>query len=380
MCIVRILHLITGLNNGGAEAVLFRLCTVPQDGFEHFVVSMIDLGVYGNRMLQAGIQVFTLQMKRGRISAKGILAFHSVLRLVHPDVIQTWMYHADLFGGVVAKITGSTPVVWGIHNSSLDKTNTSLRTRLVARCCAVISPIIPNAIVSCSETAACIHQTLGYVKTKICVVPNGYDLSQFIPDNGLRQRVRTEFNINQQEKLIGMVARWDPQKDHGNLFSALARLCNRNIKFTCLLTGPGMSSSNIELSAAILKYNLSSYIRLTGPRQDIPAIMNALDLHVLSSSYGEAFPNVVAEAMACGTPCVVTRVGDTSLIVGETGWLVPPRDSDALAHALQQALIASNDSNSWPKRQTECRNRIEERFRLDQMVRSYQRTWESVVK
>jgi len=376
---MRILHLITGLNNGGAEAVLFRLCTAPREGFEHFIVSMMDMGVYGDRMLQAGNPVFTLQMKRGRVSLNGIRTFCSIVRKVQPDVIQTWMYHADLFGGLIAKITGAVPVVWGIRNSSLNNTKTSMLTRLVARTCGFVSSFIPSAIVSCSEDASRIHQELGYVLEKLCIIPNGYDLVQFSPNPELSQRIRTEFDVNPQEKLIGMVARWDPQKDHDNLFSALARLRDENILFTCLLAGDGMTCSNAELHQLIVKYNLVDHIRLAGPRQDIPAIMNALDLHVLSSAYGEAFPNVVAEAMACGTPCIVTQVGDAPLIVGDTGWLVPPGVSSELAIALRQALVSSINSNNWQKRKTQCRNRIEENYRLDRMIHSYHRIWKSVI-
>jgi glycosyltransferase involved in cell wall biosynthesis len=202
------------------------------------------------------------------------------------------------------------------------------------------------------------------------VIANGYDLSVFRPDNVARERVRTELGISAEQPVIGFVARFDPQKDHKNLLSALALLKTQGVAPVCLLVGTGMEQANAQLSMQIAHFDLSASIRLLGRRNDIPAVMNALDLHVMSSAFGEAFPNVLSEAMACETPCVTTDVGDAAVIVGETGWIVPPRDSGALADALTRALSISSAERR--ARGQAARVRVQTHYSLGLMVERYQ--------
>ena len=172
-----------------------------------------------------------------------------------------------------------------------------------------------------------------------------------------------------------MVGRWDPQKDHANLIAALSQLDSRNVPdWRCVLIGPNMTNANVSLVALLDQCNVHDHFLLLGSRSDIPAVMNALDLHVLSS-VGEAFPNVVAEAMECGTPCVVTDVGDAGLIVGPTGWVVPHSDSAAFAGAVQEATVELANTAKWGNRKLACRSRIRDNFSLERMLISYRRVW-----
>ena len=143
---------------------------------------------------------------------------------------------------------------------------------------------------------------------------------------------------NKKIPLLGSVARFHPQKDHKNLFQALNLLKINKIFFKCVLVGHKINAKNKLLIKMIKKFNLSKEVILLGPKRNINQIMNVIDIHILASEYGEAFPNVVAEAMACGTPCVVTDVGDSSLIVGKTGWIVRPSDSKGLAYSIKKQL------------------------------------------
>ncbi|MBX6393566.1 MAG: glycosyltransferase [Burkholderiales bacterium] len=177
--------------------------------------------------------------------------------------------------------------------------------------------------------------------------------------------------------LLGMVARFDPQKDHANLIDALGRLHRGGHRFTAVFVGSGMTPENRAITDQLDAAGLRDTVHLLGPRADIPAVMSALDVHVLSSA-GEAFPNVLAEAMACGTPCVTTDVGDAAVIVGETGWVTSPKDSAALAEALQQALQAWTGRPAWAQRQAACRARIAEHFSIEAMVDRYRAVWAEV--
>jgi glycosyltransferase involved in cell wall biosynthesis len=373
---VKILHVITHLGQGGAEAVLFRLISASPSDLEHVVISMRGDGYFGAHLRARGIQLHTLDMPRGRLTINGVLKLRWLIKSMRPDVVQTWMYHADLVGGIVARLVGVRSVVWGIRQSNLDSDKSSFSSRVIARTCALMSNRIPGAIASCSKQAARVHQAIGYQADKFTVIPNGYDLSRFAPDVDSRARVRSEWGISADQILLGMVARWDPQKDHDNLLHALAALKNYGAKFNCALVGTGMDLDNGILVGKIDRLGLRDQIILVGPRDDIPAVMNALDLHVLSSA-GEAFPNTVAEAMACGTPCVVTDVGDAALIVGTTGWVVPPQNAAALAQGIQKALTAL-DGEAHKVIGHNCRMRIEENFGLEKMAAAYKRMWERI--
>lgn len=323
----------------------------------------------------AGVGVKCLDMPRGRVTFKGLIALWCILRESRPDVVQTWMYHADLIGGVISRLAGVRRILWGIRNSNLDPETSASSTVLVARVCAFLSRFVPSKIVSCSQQAAIVHQALGYARKKFVIIPNGYPLDHFKPDSIIRKRLRAEWGLESSTKLIGMVARFDPQKDHANLLMALRSLKARDVSFRCVLVGSGMTADNPILQDWITAQDLAEDILLLGRRDDISAVMNALDLHVLSSSYGEAFPNVLAEAMACGTPCITTDIGDAAMIVGETGWVVRHGDPDVLAQSLEVALAEMGDAQRWQRRAEAARARITECFTLEHMVASYQKAW-----
>ncbi|MCD6732481.1 MAG: glycosyltransferase [Burkholderiaceae bacterium] len=372
---MRVVHIITGLDSGGAEAVLHRLCCADTAD-AHTVISLVDDGVFGQPLRDAGITVHCLGMPRSRVTVDGLRRLWRLLRTVRADVVQTWMYHADLLGGVVARLAGLRRIYWGIRNSDLERGASRLSTIGVARLCALLSRHIPHRIVCCAQRAAAIHAAMGYDASKVVVIPNGYDLGLFKPDAGARGLLREEWRIPDGTCLLGMVGRFDAQKDHCSLLRALELIHRRGIDFRCVLVGTGMSPDNPTLAGWIEAGNLGGRVHLLGRRKDIPAVMNALDVHILSSRFGEAFPNVLAEAMACGTPCVTTDVGDAAEIVGDTGWVVKPDCPEDLATALGEAIAGVSSRSEWHGRQVTCRARVEERYSIDRMVAAYRETWQ----
>lgn len=376
---MRILHIITGLDDGGAEAVLFRLCRHDHSN-QHTVISLIDEGKYGPLLREQGVVVHCLGMARGRVSPGALLRLWGLVRHHCPEVVQTWMYHANLLGGVVSRCAGVRRVCWGIHHSNLEPGSSKRATITVAKLCAKLSRWVPDRIVCCAQVAAEVHRALGYAPSKFVTIPNGYDLAQFKPEYRCGLRLRAEWGIAPATPLLGMVGRFDPHKDHENLVEALALLRQQGIDYRCVLVGTGLVGGNDELAGWLRRHDVLDRVLLVGRRDDIPAVMNALDLHVLSS-HGEAFPNVLAEAMACGTPCVTTDVGDAATIVGETGWVVTPRNPHALASAIEQALSTRLDSRQWQLRRRAARERVADNFSIERMVGAYRQVWqEAVVK
>jgi len=315
-----------------------------------------------------------LGMKPNQPSLIAFIRLINLLRRKKPDVVQTWMPHADLLGGIAARLAGVTSVVWGIRHTSLDQRLSKKTTIWIVKLLAKLSWRLPSRIAVCSKRAVDLHQAIGYDRSKMRFIPNGFNLEAYASQAEAALDLRSEWKVRPTTALIGTVGRYDPQKDHANLLQAVSILRDRNIFLRCVLVGSSLDSNNSELVSHINKLNLDEIILLLGGRTDIPAVMSALDIHVLPSAYGEAFPNVVAEAMACETPCVVTDVGDAAFIVGGTGWTVPPRDAEALANAIEKALDESR-KDQWLQHCHSARQRIQTHFGIERMISSYHKLW-----
>jgi len=375
---LRILHVITGLGRGGAEAVLSRVVAATQADFRHVVVALRDRGHYAPILEAQGIRVHALGMNYGMSIPAKVKQLASIMRDERPDIVQTWMYHADLIGGAAARLASVRPVLWGIRNTNLSALAIRRSTRIIAWLGARLSSFVPDAIVCNSHESARVHAAFGYNSQLMRVIPNGYDVTCFRPNTTLRESTRAALGIAREHVLLGMVARWDPQKDHANLLAAIGNVARREPDVRLLLVGDGMERPNLSLMRLVSDAGLDDRVILAGPRNDIPAIMNALDLHVLSS-LGESFPNVVAEAMACGTPCATTDVGDAKLIVGETGWVAPPRDAESLAQAVGRAIAAIRHEGRAALG-ARARARIVENFEISRMTAAYAELWRTSVR
>lgn len=370
---LQVMHVISGLLHGGAETVLFRLATAPGGTVRHTVVSMRGEGVMGARLREAGVEVICLDMQGLGGNVRGLWRLFRLLRERRPDVVQTWMYHADLIAGLAARLAGIRAVAWGVRNSGVSLGESSRSSRLAAWACARVSGWVPGVIVACARKAAEVHRGWGYRADRVLVVPNGYDLGVWHPDAAGAAELRARWGVPEGAPLLGSVARWNPLKDHENLLAALALCVRAHPDLRCVLIGLGMSRDNAELIALARHYGLLDHLIFLGRRDDVPALMRALDIHVLSSK-AEGFPNVVSEAMASGVACVVTDVGDAADIVGEHGWVAPPGDASALAGAIDQAVAAVRDPH-WPARRDAARVSVEQRYSLQTMVDRYETVW-----
>jgi glycosyltransferase involved in cell wall biosynthesis len=376
--ITKLCFVITGLSTGGAENMLLKLIEgLDRSRFSSMVISLTTQGEIGARMAALGIPVVTLGLRPSLPNPLVLLRLISLLRKFKPDIVQTWMYHADLLGGLAARAVGIRAVVWGIRHSDLSPARNKRMTLAVVQLCAMLSIKIPLRILSCSFRAKDVHVAAGYVSDKFEIIPNGFDLQRFVPDAQCRLSVRQELGLSNQTPLIGLIGRFDPQKNHLGFVEA-ARLVHRQLpEVHFLLAGTGVDASNRALISVIAKAGLSECFHLLGRRGDMPRLMAALDV-LASSSDGEAFPNVLGEAMACAVPCVVTDVGDSADIVGETGRAAQAGDMVGLAARLVEVLVLSSEAR-YELGQA-ARQRIVERYEIGCVVGQYDSFYQSMVR
>jgi len=366
----RLLHVITGLPRGGAEMMLYKLLArIDRDRFEPAVVSLRGEGPVGARIRDLDVAVDSLGAEGPLGAVASLVRLRRAVVRFSPHVVQTWLYHADLLGGLAARLGGSPPVVWGIRMSRVDREAFRASTVAIARLCAWLSPLLARQIVCCSEAGRQAHAAFGYDASKMTVIPNGFDTEQFRPDGNARRSVREALGLPADSRLVGMVARTDPHKDHPTFLSAAAAVCRRIPDVHFILVGLGTEAANAELGRQVEATGIAERFHRLGARDDVPALTASFDVAV-SSSIGEGFSNAIGEAMACGVPCVVTDVGDSAWVVGETGRVVPPRDAQALGAAITDVLSLPPDA--YAELGAAARRRVVENFAIGDVVRRYE--------
>lgn len=364
-----VLHLITGLERGGAETMLAKLVTAADPArCRSIVVSMTDEGSVGAGLRAAGIPLYTLGLQRGRPALAALVGLLRIIRRERPAVLQSWLYHADLLALAASWIRPGLPLVWNLRCSDVDFRHYSRQFRLVRRVLALASGQ-PAAIIVNSDAGRRYHETLGYHPRSWEIIPNGFDIERFHPDPAARRALRERLGVSDAGLLIGMVARVDAMKDHATFLAAAALVAARRKDVMFVLAGRGTEALK---RPAILDGRLQAL----GERDDIAAILASLDVAVLSSAFGEGFPNVLGEAMACGVPCIATDVGDSAAIIGQTGSIVPPRDPEALASAMIEWM--ERDPAARALAAAAARQRVAENYALPAIVERYQRLYEGL--
>ncbi|MEQ8200714.1 MAG: glycosyltransferase [Syntrophomonadaceae bacterium] len=373
---MKIMHVITGLEASGAETMLYKLVSgMDTDVFENIVVSMTDLGPIGIKMQADGIRVEVLKMTRGMPDPRYIFQLAALMKREKPDLVQTWLYHSDLLGGIAARIAG-IPVIWNIRQCDPRPSGTKNLTWLAANLCARLSPRIPTRIIYCSESAQVSHHALGYDVNKFILIPNGFNLDSFHPDPGAYRSVREELHLDSDQLIVGHAARFHPMKDHKTMLAACSIVHESFPNVHFVLCGEGVTESNEELMRQVVDHRLKSVCHLLGNRNDMPRLSAAFDIACLSSINGEGFPNVIGESMACSVPCVVTDVGDSAAIVGETGVVVMPGSPTDLAKGLIQ-MIEMGKMKRNLLGQT-ARQRVEKYYSLSYIVDQYETLYLSI--
>jgi glycosyltransferase involved in cell wall biosynthesis len=375
---IKVVFVITALGTGGAEMMLYKLLTrINRDRYSPSVISLIDGGVFIGRFHELDIPVKTLGMKPGVYNPMILLKLRSMLQEIQPDIIQGWMYHANLAAQLANFLAlGKAPVFWSIHHSVDSLKAEKLPLAATIKLTALLSSRVEKVIFS-AEKGQKQHIQLGYDPTNGAAIGDNFDLAKYKPAANPDFNLRSALSLPEDSILIGSVARYHPMKDHANLIEAAAILIANDPKVHFVLVGPNVDQQNPALSAQIKKLGIADQVHLLGERQDIPDVMTSFDVFTTSSAYGESFPNVLGEAMSCQIPCVATDIGDSRTVIGDTGVVVPPKDPQALADAWQKLIILGQEKRQDLGKQ--ARQRIQDNFNLDgdnSFVRQYESLYE----
>jgi glycosyltransferase involved in cell wall biosynthesis len=375
---MRILHIVPDLNPGGAELMMKRLIEshLEDPRYEHRVISLRELRAIGPALRAQGIEVEALGLASMLRLPGALWRLARRIRAARPDIVQTWMYHADLLGGLAARSVGCRHILWGVRIADIGaQVGVPRLTSWIRSACARLSSRIPSKIVYVAESAREVHERLGYDCSKSIVIPNGYRMPPAAPADRGSAAVRRELGLGAEALLIGSAGRFSVQKDFGAFVRACAAVAELLPQARFLIAGRGIDAANAELAGWIEASGHAGRFHLLGHRDDMADCLAALDVFCLHSLQ-EGFPNVVAEAMAVGIPCVVTDVGDAARLVDDSGIVVPSADPEALAAALL-ALLAKPEAERSALG-ARARARIAEHFSMDAIRARYEQLYDAL--
>jgi glycosyltransferase involved in cell wall biosynthesis len=360
----RVAFLIRDLNVGGAQRQLIELASgMHRAGWPVVVFVMYGGGVNEPDLRARGVPVVILG-KSGRWDVAGFwYRMMRAIRRQRPAVLHSYLGTENLLAVTMRPFLRGAKIVWGVRSSETDYRRWGRLPALIFRLERLLARFVD--LVICNSTVGRdVHVAVGFPADRCVVVANGIDSERYHPDPEARAAVRAEWGVADDEVLAGVVARVDPRKDHAGFLRAASMVAVHEPRARFVIVGGGPASSEAELVALASELHLDERLIWAGARSDMPRVHNALDL-LVSSSWGEGFPNVVAEAMASGVPAVVTDAGDSVLVVGDTGWVCHAKDPDDLARVIGEAIA---DRDALRARGLDARRRIVTEFSTDRLV------------
>ena len=305
------------------------------------IVSLGALGSVGAELRALGFNVQTLNLSKIWQVPKVVLKLTKLTRNYKPDIIHTWLYHADLIGTLAAIFARVKLIIWGIHTTEVG----SFSTAVVRRICAMLSYFFPSRIMCIAEASKNKHISIGYCSKKIQLFHNGLDFSKLQATKEERDKFRLDLGIDESAIVVGSLGRFHPVKGYDVFINAAVLLLHefRNVRF--LLIGKDLNRLNEELIGWINSTGFTERFILLGERSDVAICLSAMDIFCLHSR-SEGLPTALAEGMAMALPCVATDVGDAGILLGNTGVLVKAVDPEVLANGLKQLITLTREERS----------------------------------
>jgi len=344
---IRLFLLIRSLHVGGAERQLIELVKgLDKRRFNITVCLFYNEGEFRSELVgRPNVTLLSLEKASRWDLIRFGLRLVKILKSLKPDILYSFLPEANLVGLIAGRLAKVPQIVWGIRSSNMDTSQYNWLFAVALYAGAWLSRL-PDAIIVNSLSGLQHHKSLGYYNTIMTVVPNGINTAVFKPDKMVGEKVRSQWGIDDKAIVIGLVGRLDPLKDHTTFLRAAGILLDysKDVKF--VFVGDAQEPYKSEILNLGNRLGLNEHLIWNQPRMDMPAVYNAMDIVSSSSAFGEGFSNVIGEAMACGVPCVVTDVGDSALIVGGTGLVVPINDSEALADGWRCMLKRLNENST----------------------------------
>jgi len=363
----RVLHIIDSLEIGGAEKFLSSLVIEHKSSLTIKVIVINRMGPIGKKLSSLGFDVVDLSLSNSLKLPYFLLRFFKEIKSFNPDVVHTWMYHSNFLGGTVSWLAGFKRIIWSIHNFNIEKGILKPRTRMLIKILSRISYFIPLKIIYCSKASSNVHIQAGFDKKKTEFIPNGVEIPNKF--NFSYKKSREGFlNLPNNKFIIGMVGRYDIQKNHIGFFESLKILKNRKFNFHTVIVGRGCDKNNHILNNIIKRNVISNFISMYVERDDISNVLQCLDLFVMPS-IGEAFPISLCEAMANSVPCIGNDVGDVSYIIGDPSLVIPSWDPEIFADLI---IKIGNLSEEHRKAISERQySRVKENFSIQSVGSKY---------
>lgn len=364
----KIVHIIVGLNVGGAELMLSRLVlhSYKTGQFQHIVISLTDIGVVGLDLQAKGIEVHSLGMTSARSIPKTVFRLRTLLKDIQPTVVQTWMYHADFLGGLAAKSLDIDKIIWGIRTTDVSQGKSKLTVHL-SKACAKLSYYIPDVIVCAARVSKDYHISIGYDQSKMVVIPNGFDIEALSSTEEEGLQVRKEVNLSAEDTVIGTVGRFNPVKNQKLFIDVAALLVKEFPDLKFMMVGRDNTTENKELMSWIEQNNIIDSFRLLGQRDDVPKCLKAMDIFCLHSKT-EGFPNVVGEAILSGTVCVATNVGDVGVLLDKES-IASSNDLVGISSAIRNYLTSSK--SKLIEKNNQNRSKVIEKYSMETVLKKF---------
>lgn len=366
----KIVFFVSSLGVGGAEMMIVKLAgQLHSPKLQFHVVSMGKPNTLKDRLQEFGVQVTELNLGKNPLNLLR-LPF-KLYRIFQDDadyILQGWMYHGNLLSHLAKFFVKPLHHYIAIRQTLPDITNQKKLTQLIIRLDAWLSKWADKTLYV-AQAAVPQHLAVGYTSKNVEVIPNGFDVNNYYPDSESRKNLREKMNIADKDLVIGHVARLHPMKDHKSFISSINELMNTHSHLKAVLIGKNVNYE--EFQTLISEKNRNRFIFL-GEQKNLHQWTNTFDLAVSSSAYGEGFSNTIGEAMSCGIPCLVTDVGDSAWIVGDTGFVVPPSRTDLLKAKLNEVI---NNQDSLRKRGVRARKRVLDNFTIEYVCGIYKNIW-----
>lgn len=372
---MKIVHIITSMNKGGAETTLFKILEYAKSiksEDKHIIITFAKFNYFESKIEKLNYEFYKINFVNKYLFFIYFIKLYKILREIRPDLVQCWMYHASFLGGIASKLIGIKKIIWNIRHSNFKFTKTKLSTIIIIKLCSYLSKIIPNKIIYCSNSSYEFHSSIGYETRKKLLIYNGYDKRNF--NNNIKNN-----DLKKSQVTFGFIGRYSPQKNIEMYLNALSIFINKHElkknNIAVLMYGKNIDSNNIKLTQIIKQNNLSSFVELKGYVEDVTVALKEINFLALSSSYGESFPNILAEAMLSGVPCLSTDVGEAKNILSKYGKISQVNDVHTFSKSIEEYYMLYKNKRDYSNLSAACTKHIIDNYSIDKMYYKYEKLW-----